>query len=321
MRVVISALIAVTVIASSCGGSSDEPEDGDSGSPDATAASETQNARRPPGCEVVVYTPPERPAQEGDLCVPETNPTRTAVVLAHGGGALVSAPVRPSRKTTTPWAEFYTQHGLVTFSIDFTQATPPGPTYPTPITDEKNAVQYLRLQADDLGIDADHIIVQGHSGGARMGGNVLVTPDDGYFTALGTWPDVSDAADGFIGFYGGYNGAIGDRRSYDVFYGGPPNSTDPDVRERLGHADSISQAATASGPALLFHGDADKIPVAASQDFADALEASGTDAEVVVVPGGGHSFDKDRGPGGVVLSPAGLDAAEQCLAWIEDHFG
>jgi acetyl esterase/lipase len=275
--------------------------------------------KKPAGCSVVTYTPPKRAASfEGDLCVPKRNPTRSAVVIAHGAGAISSKD--PTRKTLAAWSDYYTEHGVMSLNIDFTQAAAPGPTYPAPIVDEKSAVQYLRLHARELGIDADHIIVQGHSGGARMGGNVLVTPNDPYFTKLGEWPDVSDAANGFIGFYGAYRGAIGDPNGYEVFYGGPPNSTDPVVRERLDHANSIAQAADASGPVLLIHGDADKrAPIMGSQAFASALTSAGVDTQLVIVPGADHGFDIDRATLG--LSPAGLTAAQECLAWIEEHFG
>jgi acetyl esterase/lipase len=274
-----------------------------------------------PGCRVVTYTPSSRDTrQEGDLCVPEENPTKTAVVLVHGGGAVSSRSVAESRRRNLrAWADFYTEHGVLTLNIDFTQAESPGPTYPAPITDEKNAVQYLRKRAKELRIDPGHIVVQGHSGGARMGGNVLVTPDDEYFSALGEWPKVSDRANGFVGFYGGYRGQIGDPQGYEVFYGGRPGSADPAVRERLAHANSIAQAADATGPALLVHGDADEIPVIASQSFAAALEASGHEVEVVVAPGAGHGFDIDRTNG--ELSTAGLAQARRCLAWLEEHFG
>jgi acetyl esterase/lipase len=277
--------------------------------------------KRRPGCSVVTYTPPKRDVSfEGDLCVPDHNRTHSAVVVVHGAGAISSEARNPSRRSNlAAWSAFYREHGVLSLNIDFTQAVAPGPTYPTPIVDEKNAVQYLRLHARDLGIDPHHIVVQGHSGGARMGGNVLVTPDDPYFSAVGGWPDVSDTADGFIGFYGAYRGNIGDPGGYEVFYGGPLDSTDPGVRERLDHANSIAQAADATGPVLLIHGDADeRVPVVASQTFATALDAAGIDTEVVVVPGGGHGFDIDRATLG--LSPAGLDAAQRCLTWIEDHF-
>jgi acetyl esterase/lipase len=315
--------VAFLVLAGCGGESASSSQDADNGPP-ATADESTPAVSRgqdiasltSPRCRTVTYTPPGREPRQGDLCIPETNPTRTAIVIAHGAGAVASR--ETTRISVAVWARYYVDHGVLAFNIDFTPATPPGPTYPEPIVDEKTAVQYLRLHARELGIDPNRIIVQGHSGGARMGGNVLVTPDDPYFSALGEWPRVSDAANGFIGFYGGYRGQIGADASYQVYYGGPFDSSDPPVRERLDHANSLAQAAKASGPALLFHGDADDIPVAASQVFANALAAAGVEAELVVVAGGGHGFDIARAP--VRLSEQGLEAAAKILAWIQEHF-
>jgi acetyl esterase/lipase len=318
--------VAALFILAACGGeSSSSAEDADdrqpgmaaNGSPTAIPSPGQDIARlTSPRCRTVTYTPPGREPRQGDLCIPESNPTRTAIVIAHGAGAVASR--ETTRIGVAVWARYYVEHGLLALNIDFTPATPPGPTYPEPVVDEKAAVQYLRMHADELGIDPGHIIVQGHSGGARMGGNVLVTPDDAYFTSRGEWPGVSDAANGFIGFYGGYRGQIGADASYDVYYGGPFDSTDPAVRERLDHANSLAQAARASGPALLFHGDADEIPVAASQVFVDALNSAGIAAELVVVAGAGHGYDIARAP--VRLSDRGLEAATIILAWIQQRF-
>jgi len=312
-------LVPLALLLAGCAGGGSEPSRSSPTTADVPEG-RSEGPTQPAGCKVVTYTPPTRDVSyEGDLCVPDRNPTHSAVVIVHGAGAVSSSTREATRATLGAWSDFYTEHGVVSLNIDFTQAAPPGPTYPSPIVDEKNAVQYLRLHARELGIESDHIIVQGHSGGARMGGNALVTPDDPYFSAFEAWPEVSDAANGFIGFYGGYRGNIGDAGGYEVFYGGPLNSTDPAVRERLDHANSIAQAANASGPVLLVHGDADaRVPIAASQAFVAPLEAAGVDTQVVVVPGAGHGFDIDRATLG--LSPAGLAAAQQCLTWIEDHF-
>jgi dipeptidyl aminopeptidase/acylaminoacyl peptidase len=69
---------------------------------------------------------------------------------------------------------------------------------------------------------------------------------------------------------------------------------------------------------LLFHGDADEIPVAASQVFVDALNSAGIAAELVVVAGAGHGYDIARAP--VRLSDRGLEAATIILAWIQQRF-
>jgi acetyl esterase/lipase len=290
---------------------------------------------------VVTYTPEGRPPQEGELVIPKTNPTHTIVVLLHGAGAVPITPHwRPRRTMLAGWQKFYARHGIATFNISFSLCEPPGPVYPLPIVDAKNAVQYLRLHADEIGIERDHILVQGHSGGARMGGNLLVHPDSEWFRSFGAWPDVSDAVNGFIGFYGGYTGGTGAPSVYGIFYGGTPDSQVPSVRERWRHAESIAFAEQASGPALLIHGDADVIPVALSEQFAKKLREHGTDAEVIVVPGEPHGFDVATEPRSLSeeelagrkphpaeltvftgeLTPKGMEVGKRIVDWIERHF-
>lgn len=280
--------------------------------------------------QVVTYTAPGRPVHDGILRTPRSNPSRVAVLLLHGSGAVPvpSDRPRPSRIMLEPWAEHYAAHGLASFNIAFTLTEPPGPVYPAQVVDAKNAVQYLRMNAGDLGIDADRIVVQGHSGGARMGGNVIVSPDDPFFHASGSWPDVSDAANGFIGFYGAYSGVTAVPAAYPVFYGGPRDSDDPAVRERWEHANSLAQAAKASGPVLLIHGDADPVPLALSQAMEDRLRESGVEVKLVVFKDCVHAFDLDierfgppaqwTEPG--ALSEQGLAAADLTLDWIHEHF-
>ncbi len=268
----------------------------------------------------VAYTPAEREPREGDLHVPSENPTRSAVVLLHGAGAVPVSPERPrlGRRSLRAWGEHYAADGILSFNISFTITDRPGPIYPDQIADAKSAVQYLRLRAAELGIDPDRILVQGHSGGARMGGNLLVTGDDPYFASVVTRPDVSDAVNGFIGFYGGYNAATGAPGAYDTFYGGDFESTDPAVVERIAKAKSIDHVANASGPVLLIHGDADRIPVTTSQRFESALRDAGKDVELIVVPGGDHGFDIDKTNG--ELTSAGRAVGERTVAWIRSRF-
>jgi len=290
---------------------------------------------------VVTYTPTQRVRGEGELTLPADNPTRSIIVLLHGAGAVpITEHWRPLRTMLAGWQKFYASKGIATFNITFRLCEPPAPVYPLPIVDAKNAVQYLRMHADELGVDPERIIVQGHSGGARMGGNLLVHPDSDWFRAFGGWPGISDAVNGFIGFYGGYTGGTGAPAVYDLFYGGPKESEDREVRERWLHAESVAFADHASGPTLLIHGDTAPIPVAASGQFAKALRKHGKDAELVVVPGEPHAFDVETVPRKLddaelagrkphpaeltvftgELTSKGVEAGDQAVDWLVRHF-
>jgi acetyl esterase/lipase len=254
-----------------------------------------------------VYSPPGAPKRQADLVVPRKH-ADTIVVLVHGEG---------NRKQTRGWADFYAQHGYASFAIDYLVAKPntPSPVYPKPETDVKAAVQYLRGRAGALAIDPDRIVVQGFGTGAALGSQTEVTPNDAFFDGPAHFPSVSDAPAAFIGFSGRYDGHRPDQAKY---YGGAPGSTDPQVQARYAEADSIGHAAGAAGPALLFQGDADNPELVASATaFHDALQNAGKDVTLTLVPGARSGFDQEASG---ALTPAGQQAAQQVLEWLQARF-
>lgn len=262
-----------------------------------------------PGRRTVVFTPPGVRAVRGDLRVPPLR-HRTAVVLVHGGGGF-----RGDRKEVHAWQDVYAKAGYVSLAANYFifNDNTPAPVYPQPESDVKAAVQYLRRNASDLGIDPERIVVQGFSAGARIGAQLLVAPDDPALSASTRWPSPSDRIAGLIGFYGYYDGF---QFESDRYYGGRANSSDPAVRSRWKSADSDERAAAATGPVLLFHGTVDPLPVSQSTKFADALRAAGDDVELEVVAGANHGFDIRYGK----LTPQGLLSSRRVLSWLEHHF-
>jgi acetyl esterase/lipase len=257
--------------------------------------------------KTVVYSPPGSPKRQADLVLPRDH-ADTVVVLVHGEG---------NRKQMRGWADFYAEQGYPTFAIDFLVAKPstPSPVYPKPETDVKAAVQYLRGRAAALALDPDRIVVQGFATGAALGAQALVTPADPFFNGPAHYPSVSDAPAGFIGFYGRYDGRRPDQAKY---YGGAPDSTDPQVQARYAEADSIAHAAGAAGPVLLFQGDADSPEVVASAtQFRDELQGAGKDVTLTLVPGAHSAFDQETSG---ALTPAGKQAAQQALDWLGARF-
>jgi acetyl esterase/lipase len=258
--------------------------------------------------KTVVYSPPGGPARRGDLVLPRQH-TDTILVLVHGEG---------TRKQMQGWADVYAQRGYASFAIDYLVAKPntPSPVYPKPENDVKLAVQYLRGRAGGLAVDPDRIVVQGFGTGAALGAQAEVTPDDTFFGSPTTrYLGVSDAPAAFIGFSGRYDGHRPDQTKY---YGGAPNSTDPQVQARYAEADSIAHAAGAAGPALLFQGEADNPEqVASATAFRDALQNTGKDVTLTIVPGARSGFDQEASG---ALTPAGQQAAQQVLEWLQARF-
>jgi acetyl esterase/lipase len=277
-----------------------------------TTTSTTTTSTTKPGKatrRTVVYSPPGAPKRQGDLVLPRQH-SDTIVVLVHGEG---------TRKQMRGWADFYARNGYPTLAIDYLVEKPstPSPVYPKPQTDVKAAVQNLRERAGSLGVNPDRIVVQGFSTGAALGAQADVTPNDAFFDGPARYPNVSDAPAAFVGFYGRYDG--GGQKDPTKYYGGPPDSSEPQVQERYAKADSIAQAAAAAGPALLFTvGSVDNPdPAGQSGVFSEALQTAGKDVTLTSVPGAGPSFDQEKSG---TLTPAGQQAAQQVLDWLRARF-
>jgi acetyl esterase/lipase len=243
-----------------------------------------------------VYSPPGAPKWRGDLVLPRQHGD-TIVVLVHGEG---------NRKQMRAWADFYAARGYPTFAIDYLVARPrtSSPVYPKPEIDVKAAVQYLRQRAGELAIDADRVVVQGFVNGAALGAQAEVTPEDPFFDGPARYPGTSDAPAAFIGFSGLYDGA---QRNPNRYYGGPPDSSDPQVQTRYSKANSIAQATNAVGPALLVQGDDDAPEVVQSAAaFRDALQSAGKDVTLNVVAGAPSGFDEQ--------------VAQQVVDWLAERF-
>jgi acetyl esterase/lipase len=261
--------------------------------------------------KTVVFSPAGAPKRQATLVLPRQHED-TIVVLMHGGAGNTG-----SRKEMRGWADFYAEHGYATLAIDYVlaKASTPPPVYAKPQIDAKAAVQYLREQAGELAIDADRIVVQGFDAGAALGAQSEVTPEDPFFDGTGHYPGVSDKPAAFIGFYGRYDG---EQRNPTRYYGGPPDSPDPQVQARYAKADSIAQAADAAGPALLVQGEADQPElVDSATKFRDALQSAAKDVTLTLVPGAGASFDHSKSG---TLTPAGREAADAVLAWLRERF-
>jgi acetyl esterase/lipase len=232
--------------------------------------------------KTVVYTPTGTP-QRGDLVIPRQHQD-TIIVLVHGGDGSTG-----SRKQMRGWSSFYAAHGYASFAIDYLLVKPstPSPVYPKPENDVKAAVQYLRMNADQLGINADRIVVQGFSAGAALGAQALVR----------------DAPAAFIGFSGLYDGT---QLNPTHYYGGPPDSSDPKVKERYANANSIAQAASAAGPASLYAAEDDAAATQSATSFRDALQSAGKDVTLTPTPAAGGTFDEETAP--------------QVLDWLQARF-
>jgi acetyl esterase/lipase len=190
--------------------------------------------------------------------VGDTVTERPAIVWVHGGSFRSGTRTSPEivEEATT-----FARKGYVNVSISY-RLSPNGCTTVnlecvTAITDARHdaqaAVRYLRLHADDLGVDTDRIAIAGTSAGAITALNVGYSPED---------PGSS---------------------------GNPGPSSRVGAAVSLSGASLVSMPHSGEASALLFHGTADTlVPYQWALNTVDAAQDAGLVVSLTTWEGQGH---------------------------------
>src|SRR5450432_2620289 len=121
----------------------------------------------------VVYATPDGVAPKGDLYLPAGGGPHAALIFIHGGG------FRGGSKSgyQVSWGPYLAARGYVAFAIDYRLSSPTQASWPQALLDCKAAIQYLRGDAKELGIDPERIGVAGDSAGGALTAMLGVTQD------------------------------------------------------------------------------------------------------------------------------------------------
>lgn len=250
----------------------------DSGAP--TAACPDQ------GCglaetRMLSYSEPESVLRSMALVAPEQGGSWPVVIVAHG------AYQRPS--AVHDWATGIAARGAMTYNVFW-------PTGASALGNQDSAeslacaVRVAVHDAAEHGGDTSRVVFVGHSLGASVGAAAAlagseVSPDCAV-------KDRDALPDAFVGYEGPY-----DATTVDYENGRVPRDPPGD--------DSVDPYAHIGGnPGLvvrLLHGDAEDtawydVPMSASEQFLQALDDAGYDAELIVVQGGEHDPIVDGTP-------------------------
>jgi acetyl esterase len=215
---------------------------------------------------------------------------RPAIVWIHGG-AWVGGTVDGSM----PHARYFAQRGLVACNITYRLAKPGSVTVADCITDCRSALRYLRIHADELGIDPARIVVAGDSAGGHLAAALGTLrgfdhPDDDQNT--------SGAANAMVLFNPIVDMTEDDWIRYAV---GGASLADKKNTPRPASADAVALARTLSPlfhvapgqpPTVILHGRADRVvPVSQAERFAAAARAAGNRCDLILYPEPiGHAF-------------------------------
>lgn len=114
---------------------------------------------------------------------------RPTVVFFHGGGWMSG-----SRADVSPLVRAQLARGWVVVSVGYRLV--PAVRWPTPLTDVKQAVRWVRANAERFRIDPDRLVAWGPSAGGHLAAMVGLTADDPAWVAPDLPADLVDVSDG-----------------------------------------------------------------------------------------------------------------------------
>ncbi len=236
----------------------------------------------------------------GDFYSPQGLSNAPVLVAAHGGGWQVG-----DRKFYRHWGGYLAKHGYAVFAIEYRLMKPGVRTWPGVVYDCKSAVQFVRANATELGVDADCIGLIGDSAGAHLSALVALAGEEPLFSSQYRGdPHAATPADvkAVIGFYGVYDmlaqwehDQISRPRDpiTEKLLGSPPMVS----RRVFFEASPLSYAIVDKNTArfLLIWGREDNIvdPATQSEKLLTALRQAGFFARTIVMPGAGHFWSSD----------------------------
>ena len=237
----------------------------------------------------VVYAAPGGRELKLDLHRPEAGavPTRTAVILVHGGGWMLG-----ERGMIAPLAAQFAAQGFLAIPVEY-RLVKEAP-WPAQCDDVVAAIEWVAANAGSLGIDADRIVVGGASAGghlalmatAALGGKAKVAAVLSLFSAS----ELSLEQPAPKGKFGATQ-LVG------------PQASD----EALRAASPLYQVNAQFPPVFLLHGGGDwMIDPQASITLYQRLAELGVTAEMHIVAGALHEFIEEPGMTGPMVSEIAL---------------
>lgn len=226
-----------------------------------------------------------------------------AVIHFHGGGWRVGG-----RSSLGPQVdslglspiERLVDAGFVVASADYRLSS--AALFPAQLLDAKAAVRWVRAHADSYNVDPDRIYAWGDSAGGHLASLVGLTagPAENGDDAAG-YAGISDTVAAVAAWYPPTDLL---RMGEQALPNALASADDPGSREELllgaRPAEAPEKAAAASPltyagnhapPFFLAHGTADRfVPPAQSTTLAAALEAAGTDVELLLIEGADHMW-------------------------------
>ena len=235
-----------------------------------------------------------------DFYAPKGLEKAPVLVAVHGGGWQIG-----DRKFYRSWGTYLGKNGYAVFAIEYRLMKPGVKTWPGAVYDTKAAVQYVRAQAAELGIDAERIGLVGDSAGAHLSALVALAGEEALFSTdykSDAYSNVSAKVKAVVAFYGVYDMAA--QWEHDQLTRPRDNIAEkflgavPMVNRRVYFEASPLSYTTVDRNTtrfLLIYGHEDDIvdPKTQSERFLLSLKQAQFLARTIVVPGAGHFWSVD----------------------------
>ena len=191
------------------------------------------------------------------------------------------------------------KEGVVMAAIDYRGAARDNTRFPDSIQDCKEAIRFLRANAEQYGIDPDRIFLMGSSSSGFTVAMCAVTGDEPEFN-IGENLEYSSIPNGVVDMFGpvDFELIVPDRvaagRKMGLFTHEAYALFRNDVVE---HPELLKQASVLRRvspekdipPVLILHGDKDEtIPLMQSKRLYEALDKAGKSVQMYIIEGGGH---------------------------------
>lgn len=174
---------------------------------------------------------------------------------------------------------------------------------PEAVSDVRRAVRFIRLHAEEYGVDEQRLGVAGFSAGGHLALMLGTTSDTGNPQAKDPVEKVSNKVAATVSYF--------PPTKIDEFF--PLKDRFPALDFDPALADSVSpllHVSSDDSPALLVHGDKDElVPVSNSERIAAAFKEQNVPTELLVIKDAAHSF-------------TGADATraiQAMIAWFDTH--
>jgi acetyl esterase len=254
-----------------------------------------------------------------DVYGPDDGEIHPAILLLHPGGFVGGD---KTDADIVRVAEFYAQNGYAVFSANYRSAREGNP-YPALVEDAREAVAFIRANADRFDANPDRIAAFGASSGGTLAASVGLEGEGPLnqgtrVAAVVSWSGVLDLAataeyslaeqDGGSaqGLYTYMTGEAGQR----TFRNNPQAlaAAIQELKPRLQAASPITHVDPTDPPVFIANGASrDFVPGFQAQSMADALTQAGVPNELFM-PSEGHALAYTN------------DALEPTLAFLDDHF-